>query len=70
MPLDLGRRLFDATPQPKTLWIAPEGGHNDLFAHRAPKVVLDSSAERAWKPPYLTSSEATSTRLRHPQFAE
>ena len=41
VPPDLGRRLFDAALQPKTLWIAPEGGHNDLFAHGAAKVVLD-----------------------------
>ena len=41
VPPDLGRRLFDAARQPKTLWIAPESGHNDLFAHGAAEVVLD-----------------------------
>ena len=40
VPPDLGRKLFNAARQPKTLWIAPEGGHNDLFAHGGAEVVL------------------------------
>ncbi len=31
VPPDLGRALYDAAPQPKRLWIAPEGQHEDLM---------------------------------------
>ncbi len=40
VPPDLGRRLFDAAPQPKTLWVALAGGHNDLFDFGAKDVVI------------------------------
>jgi uncharacterized protein len=30
VPVKTGRRLFAAAPEPKELWTAPEGGHNDL----------------------------------------
>ena len=39
VPPDLGQTLFDAAPQPKELWVAPEGGHNDLFRFGAADVV-------------------------------
>lgn len=35
IPNALGRRLYDAAPQPKTLWRAAQGGHADLFAFGA-----------------------------------
>lgn len=31
IPLRLGRKLFDAAPEPKTFWIVPRAGHNDLL---------------------------------------
>ena len=30
VPLSLGEALFDAAPEPKTHWIAPDAGHADL----------------------------------------
>src|SRR5207244_11402434 len=30
VPPEFGRRLYDAAPEPKEIWIAPEGGHEDL----------------------------------------
>jgi fermentation-respiration switch protein FrsA (DUF1100 family) len=30
VPTRLGRALYDAAPEPKELWVAPEGGHEDL----------------------------------------
>jgi hypothetical protein len=35
IPVSLGRRLFEAAPQPKSLVILPQAGHNDLYAHGA-----------------------------------
>jgi fermentation-respiration switch protein FrsA (DUF1100 family) len=31
IPFKLGRKLFDAAPEPKTLWIVPGAGHNDIL---------------------------------------
>jgi hypothetical protein len=41
IPAALGRALFAAAPEPKELWIAPAGGHNDLRQHGALDAVLD-----------------------------
>ena len=30
VPPQSGRELFAAAPEPKEIWVAPEGGHNDL----------------------------------------
>ena len=30
VPARLGRALYDAAPEPKELWVAPEAGHEDL----------------------------------------
>jgi fermentation-respiration switch protein FrsA (DUF1100 family) len=30
VPVRFGRALFEAAPEPKELWLAPEGGHEDL----------------------------------------
>jgi len=30
VPVRFGRALFDAAPEPKELWLAPEAGHEDL----------------------------------------
>lgn len=35
IPVSLGQRLFEAAPQPKSLVILPQAGHNDLYAHGA-----------------------------------
>lgn len=31
IPLWLGQALFAAAPEPKSFWIVPAAGHNDLF---------------------------------------
>jgi fermentation-respiration switch protein FrsA (DUF1100 family) len=41
VPPDLGRALYDASPEPKRLWIAPRGGHEDLMAFGAWTMVVD-----------------------------
>jgi uncharacterized protein len=41
VPPELGRELFAAAPEPKELWSAPEGGHEDLYSYGAPATVLD-----------------------------
>ncbi len=30
VPIELGRRLFDAAPEPKQFWTVPGAGHNDI----------------------------------------
>lgn len=54
VPPELGRRLFAAAPEPKTLWVAPDGGHTDLFAFGAADVVtrfIDRTIVQAAPPP-------------------
>jgi fermentation-respiration switch protein FrsA (DUF1100 family) len=40
VPSRFGRALFDAAPEPKELWLAPEGGHENLPRHGAFEMVL------------------------------
>ncbi len=40
-PAALGRRLFDAAREPKTLHVFPEAGHADLYDHGADRVVVE-----------------------------
>lgn len=35
VPVRLGRALYAAAPEPKEIWVAPEGGHEDLARHGA-----------------------------------
>lgn len=37
VPAELGRRLFEAAPQPKELIIIPEAGHNDTYEEAGPE---------------------------------
>ncbi len=30
VPLEMGERLYAAAPEPKTLWVFPQGGHNNV----------------------------------------
>ena len=39
VPVRFGRALYDAAPEPKELWLAPEGGHEDLAEFGAFEVV-------------------------------
>jgi fermentation-respiration switch protein FrsA (DUF1100 family) len=39
VPVRYGRELFDAAPQPKRLWLAKEGGHEDLVQFGALEAV-------------------------------
>jgi uncharacterized protein len=41
IPLQSGRELFAAAPEPKEIWIAPEGGHNDLARFGALTTAID-----------------------------
>jgi hypothetical protein len=41
VPVRFGRALFEAAPQPKELWLAPEAGHEDLVRYGALEAVLD-----------------------------
>ena len=41
IPVRFGRALFDAAREPRTLWLAAEAGHNDLYDHGAASAVLD-----------------------------
>jgi len=41
VPVDLGRRLFDAAPEPKHAVWFPEAGHTDLFEHGAGPTVVE-----------------------------
>jgi fermentation-respiration switch protein FrsA (DUF1100 family) len=31
VPPEHGRRLFDLAPEPKTLFVIPDAGHNDTY---------------------------------------
>jgi fermentation-respiration switch protein FrsA (DUF1100 family) len=35
IPIESGRELFAAAPEPKEIWVAPDGGHNDLVSFGA-----------------------------------
>ena len=35
VPVEIGRRLYDAANPPKRIELFPQGGHNDLFDHGA-----------------------------------
>jgi hypothetical protein len=41
VPVDLGRRLFDAANEPKALHVFPEAGHVDLYDHGAERAVIE-----------------------------
>lgn len=41
VPAEFGRALFEAAPEPKEAWFAPDGGHVDLREHGAFEVVAD-----------------------------
>ena len=41
VPPWMGRAVFDAAPEPKRLWVAPEGGHEDLADFGLIGVVTD-----------------------------
>ncbi|MEX2650102.1 MAG: alpha/beta hydrolase [Alphaproteobacteria bacterium] len=45
VPARFGRALHAAAREPKELWIAPEGDHNDLYDHGAGDVVLGFLAQ-------------------------
>lgn len=31
IPLEMGRTVFDAAPEPKSLYLVPGAGHNDCY---------------------------------------
>ncbi len=37
IPIELGRRLFDAAPEPKQFWAVPGAGHNDIVETAGPE---------------------------------
>ena len=41
IPAESGRELFAAAPEPKEIWVAPDGGHNDLASFGALAVADD-----------------------------
>ena len=41
VPVDLGRRLFDAANEPKVFHAFPEAGHVDLYDHGAERAVIE-----------------------------
>jgi uncharacterized protein len=41
VPPQSGRELFAAAPEPKEIWIAPDGGHNDLTSFGALTAAVD-----------------------------
>jgi uncharacterized protein len=41
VPVEAGRRLFAAANEPKEIWTAPDGGHNDLALYGALDVAVD-----------------------------
>jgi fermentation-respiration switch protein FrsA (DUF1100 family) len=41
VPPESGQALFDAAAEPKELWTAPEGGHNDLILHGSAEAAID-----------------------------
>jgi fermentation-respiration switch protein FrsA (DUF1100 family) len=49
VPIESGRRVFAAAQQPKELWVAPDGGHNDLATFGALDATIDFIRRRALK---------------------
>lgn len=47
VPVRFGRRLYAAAADPKEAWWHPEGGHVDLHAHGAGRIVLDFLQRRS-----------------------
>jgi fermentation-respiration switch protein FrsA (DUF1100 family) len=41
IPLPMGRAVYDAAPEPKQLWIAPDAGHVDLIEAGAVDAAAD-----------------------------
>lgn len=40
VPFSMGKRLFEAAPNPKTMEVFPLGGHNDLYSYGAGEKIL------------------------------
>lgn len=45
IPFALGKKLFNAAPEPKSMITLPDAGHNDLFHFGAPERILSILAE-------------------------
>jgi fermentation-respiration switch protein FrsA (DUF1100 family) len=56
IPMALGRKLFDAAPEPKTWLTVPGTGHNDVQTPEAERAVLDFLAQLS---PASSSTPAT-----------
>ncbi|MDJ0750772.1 MAG: alpha/beta hydrolase [Woeseiaceae bacterium] len=41
IPIELGRKLFDAAPDPKTFVSLPGAGHNDLYLHSTDDIAAE-----------------------------
>jgi fermentation-respiration switch protein FrsA (DUF1100 family) len=41
IPIEMGRRLFDAASKPKTFISVKDGGHNDLYLHGGGEIIAD-----------------------------
>ena len=52
VPVDMGRAMHDAAPEPKALWIAPDAGHVDLIAAGAVRAAWDFVMEVKRHSPY------------------
>ena len=48
IPPAMGQAVFAAANQPKRLWVAPQGGHNDLAAFGAIEEVVSFVRKEAW----------------------
>ncbi len=48
IPPAMGQAVFEAANQPKRLWVAPQGGHNDLAAFGAIEEVVSFVRKEAW----------------------
>jgi len=56
VPPDLGLALYDASPEPKRLWVAPEGEHENLTAFGAWEKVVQFVAQATSGTPMLPLS--------------
>jgi fermentation-respiration switch protein FrsA (DUF1100 family) len=63
IPIRFGRALFDAAPEPKELWVAPEGGHEDLMRRGAFDAVRRFLERRVGAP---AVAERTDARCPNP----
>ncbi len=50
IPVRQAEELFAAANEPRQLWIAPEGAHNDLYAHGATEIVLEFLSQHTGGP--------------------